>query len=156
MAAHAYALSAGDGMALDVASASFEELGADLLAAEAAAEAAEAHREAGLMSRHLASLTHARELAEACESPRTPALAPLQQAGSLNQLTRREREVAELAAGGRSKREIAEHLVVSIRTVGSHLNHAYAKLGSSSRTDLALLFRLERPQPDVEVAEPEK
>jgi DNA-binding CsgD family transcriptional regulator/tetratricopeptide (TPR) repeat protein len=156
VAAHACALAAGDGTALDGASASFEELGADLLAAEAAAEAAEAHREAGLMSRHLASMTRARELADACESPRTPALAPLQQSGSLNQLTRREREVAELAAGGRSKREIAEHLVVSIRTVGSHLNHAYAKLGSSSRADLAMLFQLERSEPGIEVAEPEK
>ncbi|MQA85077.1 MAG: AAA family ATPase [Streptosporangiales bacterium] len=52
-------------------------------------------------------------------------------------LTRREREIAELVAQGLSSREIAEALVVSTRTVTTHLSRIYAKLGVSSRTALA-------------------
>lgn len=51
-------------------------------------------------------------------------------------LSRREREVARLAAEGRSARDIARALVVSERTVESHLAHAYAKLGVASKLDL--------------------
>ncbi len=53
------------------------------------------------------------------------------------QLTRREVEVARLAAEGKSNREIATVLVLSERTVGTHLEHIYAKLGVSSRTAVA-------------------
>jgi DNA-binding NarL/FixJ family response regulator len=52
-------------------------------------------------------------------------------------LTAAERQVAELAAAGRSNREIAETLVVSVRTVESQLSAAYAKLGVRGRTALA-------------------
>lgn len=52
-------------------------------------------------------------------------------------LTRRERETAALAAEGFSNRQIAERLGCSIRTVESHLSQARAKLGSSSRKELA-------------------
>ncbi|MBL3699997.1 LuxR C-terminal-related transcriptional regulator [Leucobacter luti] len=53
------------------------------------------------------------------------------------QLTPREREAAALAAEGRSNREIAHQLGCGVRTVESHLSQARAKLGSSSRRDLA-------------------
>ncbi|HWI03844.1 MAG TPA: LuxR C-terminal-related transcriptional regulator, partial [Acidimicrobiales bacterium] len=52
-------------------------------------------------------------------------------------LTRREREVAVLVAQGRSNREIAEHFVLSERTVETHVSRILAKLGLSSRTQLA-------------------
>ena len=52
-------------------------------------------------------------------------------------MTRREVEVAHLAAEGRSNREIAEALVLSERTVGTRLEHIYAKLDVSSRTAVA-------------------
>jgi DNA-binding CsgD family transcriptional regulator len=52
-------------------------------------------------------------------------------------LTRREREVAVLAARGRTSREIAAELHVSVRTVDNHLQNAYTKLGVSRRNDLA-------------------
>lgn len=51
-------------------------------------------------------------------------------------LTRREREVARLAAGGRTARQIAERLHIGERTVESHLGNVYAKLGISSKLDL--------------------
>jgi DNA-binding CsgD family transcriptional regulator len=52
-------------------------------------------------------------------------------------LTPRERRVAKLAAEGRSSREIADQLVVSVRTVDLHLNSVYRKLGIDGRADLA-------------------
>jgi predicted ATPase/DNA-binding CsgD family transcriptional regulator len=52
-------------------------------------------------------------------------------------LTRREREIAVLVADGLGNREIAERLVLSRRTVESHIEHIFSKLGLSSRTQLA-------------------
>lgn len=52
-------------------------------------------------------------------------------------LTPAERRVAELAAHGRTNREIAAALFLAERTVESHLSHVYAKLGVRSRTELA-------------------
>jgi ATP/maltotriose-dependent transcriptional regulator MalT len=52
-------------------------------------------------------------------------------------LTARELEIAELAANGKTNRQIAEALVISERTVGTHLSRIYAKLGVSSRAALA-------------------
>jgi ATP/maltotriose-dependent transcriptional regulator MalT len=51
-------------------------------------------------------------------------------------LTRRELEVATLAAKGLSDREVAELLVVSVRTVESHLSAVYRKLAIASRRSL--------------------
>jgi DNA-binding CsgD family transcriptional regulator len=52
-------------------------------------------------------------------------------------LTRREREVAQLAAKGQTARQIADALFVGERTVEGHLASVYAKLGISSKIDLA-------------------
>ncbi|HYI20738.1 MAG TPA: AAA family ATPase [Solirubrobacteraceae bacterium] len=54
-----------------------------------------------------------------------------------DELTETERRIAELAAVGRSNREIAGELFVSERTVESNLTRAYRKLGVRSRTELA-------------------
>jgi DNA-binding NarL/FixJ family response regulator len=59
------------------------------------------------------------------------------QAGAL---TPTEERVAMLAAAGRTNREIAETLFLSVRTVESHLSHAYQKIGVRSRTELALVL----------------
>jgi len=56
---------------------------------------------------------------------------------AISQLTAREREVATMAALGRSDKEIAAALGVSFRTVETHLHRAYAKLGVASRYGLA-------------------
>jgi pimeloyl-ACP methyl ester carboxylesterase/DNA-binding CsgD family transcriptional regulator len=52
-------------------------------------------------------------------------------------LSRREREVAQLAARGETAAEIAARLVLSERTIESHLASVYAKLGVRSKTELA-------------------
>ena len=52
-------------------------------------------------------------------------------------LTTRERQVAVLAAEGRSNRQIAEDLFVTVKTVEWHLNQSFGKLGIRSRTELA-------------------
>jgi DNA-binding NarL/FixJ family response regulator len=51
-----------------------------------------------------------------------------------------ERRVARLAAGGAKNKEIAEQLVMSVRTVEGHLSNIYAKLRIRSRTELAAYF----------------
>ena len=52
-------------------------------------------------------------------------------------LTPSEQRVAELVGEGLSNKEIAQRLVVSVRTVEAHLSHAYGKLGVTSRAQLA-------------------
>jgi DNA-binding CsgD family transcriptional regulator len=52
-------------------------------------------------------------------------------------LTASERRVVELAAEGRSNKEIAAALYVTVNTVETHLARAYAKLGVRSRAQLA-------------------
>jgi DNA-binding CsgD family transcriptional regulator len=55
-------------------------------------------------------------------------------------LTRREQEVAALACHGLSNADIAGKLVISVRTVESHLYSAYGKLGVSNRAALAAVL----------------
>jgi DNA-binding CsgD family transcriptional regulator len=52
-------------------------------------------------------------------------------------LSAREREVALLAAGGLTSKEIAEKLFLSSRTVENHLQRVYVKLGVTGRAELA-------------------
>jgi DNA-binding NarL/FixJ family response regulator/nucleoside-triphosphatase THEP1 len=118
--AHADALVRNDSEALVEIASRFEEAGYLLLAAEAAAESGNR----ALFGRLMAH----------CEGARTPALALMTAAP----LTRREREIAVLAARGLTNKEIASSLVISVRTVDNHLSNAYAKLGITTRGELAL------------------
>lgn len=52
-------------------------------------------------------------------------------------LTEREREVAALIAQGKSNREIADALVVSLRTIETHVSTILSKLGVASRSRIA-------------------
>jgi len=55
-----------------------------------------------------------------------------------DQLTEREMEVLRLAAKGMSNREIAAGLVISVRTVQTHLNNVFNKIGVGSRTEAVI------------------
>ena len=56
--------------------------------------------------------------------------------GEATTLTTRERQVIELVADGLANKAIAARLGISARTIEGHLNHVFAKLGVSSRTEL--------------------
>ncbi|WP_020116846.1 LuxR family transcriptional regulator [Streptomyces canus] len=139
-AAHADALARGDGLALDGAAQALEERGFLLFAAEAYAQASQAHRDPGAAR---TSRTRAVALARRCQGARTPALSGL----VLGELTARQRQIVTLAAAGLSNRQIAEKLTLSVRTVGNHLYSAYARLGASDRDALPCLVELPEAQP---------
>lgn len=64
-------------------------------------------------------------------------------------LTRREREVADHIAQGLSNRAIAEALVLSPRTVESHIEHIFTKLGFTSRAQVAVWVAEQRRAADI-------
>jgi DNA-binding CsgD family transcriptional regulator len=132
-AAHAAALVAGDGGALLEVAERFAAADALLAAAEAADAAAAAHRQAGRLSSARAAAARAALWLTRCEGARPPTMLATPEAVDL---TPREREIALLAAAGSSSREIADRLVISVRTVDNHLQNAYRKLGVTRRQDL--------------------
>lgn len=70
--------------------------------------------------------------------PEKPTLSPRQAARlAYDGLTEREREIAVLIAAGKSSREIAAQLILSKRTVDAHTANILAKLGFSSRIQIA-------------------
>lgn len=95
--------------ALEQASAIFDELGARLWSAKAAAE--------------LRRISGRRR--------------------ATNELTETEQRVATLAAEGRSNKQIAAELFMSVHTVGAHLSRSYRKLGIASRGQLSSSLRKE-------------
>ena len=64
------------------------------------------------------------------------ALAAPPSAGPIEELSEREREVLRLLALGHTNQEIAEQLIVSVRTVESHRAHVMTKLRVSTRAGL--------------------
>ena len=64
-------------------------------------------------------------------------------------LTATERRVAELAARGLTNKEIAQEMVVSVKTVEFHLSNTYAKLGIRSRGELARYLGTEKPEDET-------
>jgi len=59
-------------------------------------------------------------------------------------LTPSELRVARLAAEGRSNREIAHELYVTLKTIEGHLARAYIKLGIEGRGRLAVALGEEK------------
>ncbi|NGP06575.1 helix-turn-helix transcriptional regulator [Rhodococcus sp. 14C212] len=136
-AVHATALARRDGDALLEASRAYEAFGDLVAAADAAAHAAANFRRAGRRGPALTACAVARRLAEACEGASTPALrAALEPVP----FTGRQREIVELAQRGLSNREIAERLVLSVRTVEGHLYRACRKAGVCSWDELGRLL----------------
>jgi predicted ATPase/DNA-binding CsgD family transcriptional regulator len=90
-----------------------------------------------LLSRGLAMhLADALAMAKG-ETPAAGVLGGEYGGSAARQLTRREKEIAALVAAGLGNREIAARLFLSKRTVDSHMEHIFTKLGFSSRTQLA-------------------
>lgn len=133
-AEHASAIVAGDAVALIAVTATFEAMGAWLVAAEAAAGAAVVLRRAGDLRRAAAAELRAAGLARRCQGAITPALRDIQTQALLSS---REIEVAALAATGLANKAIAARLSVSVRTVENQLQRVYEKLGVARRADLA-------------------
>ena len=111
-------------------------------AAEVAAELAELHRAAGATRLAIAAQQRSSELGARAGGIHTPIVA---RGISAEPLTPREREVALLAAGGISSRDISQRLYLSTRTVDTHLARVYRKLGISSRGELESALGAPRP-----------
>ena len=60
-------------------------------------------------------------------------------------LTRRQREIAELVRQGLTNREIAARLVVSVRTVDTHVGHIFTRLRIHNRADLTHVLARSAP-----------
>ncbi|HVW33157.1 MAG TPA: AAA family ATPase [Acidimicrobiia bacterium] len=135
--AHTESLRRSDPAGLEAAAGAFELMGADLLAAEAAADAAVTWRGEGETRRATAAERRAATVAGRCEGAVTPGLHSVQ---TRVYLTPGERDVAVLAARGRANKDIADELYLSVRTVENRLLRAYRKLGISSRSELASLL----------------
>ena len=145
LAVHARAAADLDLARYDEAVDEFEAMGCLALAAEAATEAAELYRRAGDQRAAAAMGQRALRSIELAGGVRTPGL---MRGSGVEPLTAREREVAMLAAGGLSSKGIAERLIVSKRTVDSHLDRVYRKLGVSGRDQIAeALLSTDRVEP---------
>ena len=136
--AHAAALANRDAVAVSAAAERFEQIGALLSGADAAAQAAVLFEAAGDRRRKVKAETTADRLAQACGGIQTPALIL---AAQPLPLSTREREIANLVAQGLTNREIADTLHVSTRTVEGHIYRAFVKLDISDREGLAGLIR---------------
>jgi ATP/maltotriose-dependent transcriptional regulator MalT len=137
VALHAQALSAGDGEGLLEASAKYREIGDRAAAADAAAQASVAFDESQQHRRGLYAAALARELADECGGLCTPAVRT--PAGL--KLSGRQRDVIELVVAGLSNRQIADRLVMSVRTVEGHVYRACQRVGAQSREELASIIR---------------
>lgn len=124
---HATALRRADGAQLLTASNGYAVIGDTVAALDAAAQAVpHLHGE-----RQRRAIATAHRLAGG--GARTPAYRAMASTGVL---TPRQREVIALAATGLSNREIADRLVMSVRTVEGHLFRACQRLGVNTRDEL--------------------
>ena len=108
--------------------------GAALRRANRRAEARERLRAALELARRGGALAIAKRAHDELEATGEK-LRPLL-AGGVESLTPSERRVAELAAQGLTNREVAQSLFLTVKTVETHLSHAYRKLGIRSRVGL--------------------
>ncbi len=131
---HVDALARNDGRALTEVADGFAHLGALRYATEAAAQASVAFINEGRQDSARRAVARARELFVDGQGGVMPAVGVLE--GSAVDLTAREAQLVELARQGLSNAQIAERLVLSVRTVESHLYRAMQKLGVSDRRDL--------------------
>jgi DNA-binding CsgD family transcriptional regulator len=130
-AAHAAASAAGDGQALLQIVDELEAIGTLRYATEAAADAAGAFARAGRQDSARRAAARSHELHARGQGGLAPPVDGVDTVAV--SLTPREKQLVELATRGLSNAEIADQLVVSIRTVESHLYRAMQKLGVTDR-----------------------
>ncbi len=133
-AAHAKALAARDGEALLAVCEEMAAIGADAYAMEAAVSAARQFVSVGRHDSARRAATRVRELHASGQGAELPIIDGLDSVAT--ELTRREAQIGALAARGLSNQEIAEQLVLSVRTVETYVYRAMQKRGVSHRTEL--------------------
>ena len=133
-AAHATAQVADDADALVAVVDAMEKIGALRYATEIAADAASAYHRAGYEDSARRAASRCRALHAQGEGAVLPLIVGVDEAATT--LTARERQLVDLARRGLTNAQIADRLVLSVRTVESHLYHAMQKLGISNRQDL--------------------
>jgi len=130
-AEHADALVERSGRALLAAVDAFTAVGALRLACECAADAARVFADEGREDSARRAAARADELHLGGPRPHLGGVG-----GPSIELTRREAQLVDLASRGLSNAEIADRLVLSTRTVESHLYNAMKKLGVTDRRQL--------------------
>jgi ATP/maltotriose-dependent transcriptional regulator MalT len=108
------------------AGTAYAEAGEKRRAREHLSAAAEAFQECGAVALHAQAVREQRRIGVRVPSAGRRGTGPFG-------LSKREFEVAELVAEGCTNQQIAEKLVLSIRTIETHLSHIFAKLGVTSR-----------------------
>jgi DNA-binding NarL/FixJ family response regulator len=132
-AEHAIARAEGDAPGMLKAAESFAVLGASRYASEAAAHAAAAFAAEGRQDSTRRAATRSRELQPADQGAGLPQIEGIDDAAI--ELTPREAQMVELAARGLTNTEIADRLVLSRRTVETHIYRAMQKLGINDRRE---------------------
>jgi DNA-binding NarL/FixJ family response regulator len=133
-AQHGAAKAARDGAALMEAAEEMAAIGALCYAVEAASDAAAAFLSAGREDSARRAAARARQLHvpdQGAELPRIDG-----HDAATVELTPREAQLIDLASQGLSNPEIADRLVLSVRTVETHLYRGMQKLGINDRRDL--------------------
>ena len=129
--AHTRALAAKDGPGLLAVADEMEAIGALRYAMEAAVHAASTFADAARDDSARRAASRAQDLHDPEQggaAPRIPGLDP-----TAVVLTAREAQIPDLARRGMTNAEIAQQLVLSVRTVEAHLYRAMHKLGVSDR-----------------------
>ncbi len=134
-----------DAESLEASADAFAALGAGVVAAEAATQASWQWAASGSQTRASAARAKAARFSVSEPGSEVTLFPPMAEPPGLAVLTRREREVATLAGRGLANTEIAQRLVISVRTVESHLYSAYGKLGVAGRAELAAVFGSQYP-----------
>ena len=94
----------------------------------------------------IAEAVHAAPLAEEARAELRVAGGRRRRSATPDGLTAQEMRVAQITASGATNAEIARQLVISEKTVESHLRHVYEKLDVHSRRELARIWDT-RPSP---------
>jgi DNA-binding CsgD family transcriptional regulator len=133
-AAHAVAVAEHDGEALLAVGEELAAIGGEAYAVEAFVTGAQEFVNEGRLDSARRAAARARDLHSSDQGWELPIIDGLE--GVAVELTRREAQIATLAARGLSNHEIADQLVLSVRTVETYVYRAMQKRGVDNRHDL--------------------